>query len=835
MSHTVTPVPNLSDLGPADLAASLDPDVMRRELVEKLYCMQAKFPGVSTMHDHYQALAYVIRDRLMMRWVLSASTYLEKRSRTVAYMSAEYLLGPQLGQAILALGCEEAVRKALSQVGLELEPLLEYEGEPALGNGGLGRLAACYMDSLATLDIPAIGYGIRYEFGIFEQAIEHGGQRERTDKWLRLGWPWAVARPEINFTVGFGGQTLHEVDRNGRYRVRWVPARIVLGTPHDVPAPGYRTSTTNFFRFWQAVAPESFDFQAFNVGDYLSSVHAKIVSENITKVLYPNDESPQGKQLRLEQQFFFVSCSLQDMIRLYRQRMPSMDNFHEKFAVQMNDTHPAIAVAELMRLLIDMHHMDWDQAWSITTKTCAYTNHTLMPEALETWPLELFARTLPRHLEIIYEINRRFLDEVARKFPGDEARLARMSLIDERDGKRVRMAHLATVGSHTVNGVAALHSRLLGESVLRDFAELWPEKLTNVTNGVTPRRFVRLANPKLSALLDEAVGPEWVKHLDLLQGLERFADDASFRERWRAAKRANKDRLAQVLFDKGLDLDPARLLDVQVKRIHEYKRQHLNLLHVVAQYARILDGQPPAMPRTILLGGKAAPGYAMAKLVIRLAHAISTTLEADPAVRRWLRVVFVPNFNVKQGELVYPAADLSEQISTAGMEASGTGNMKLSLNGALTIGTLDGANVEIREAVGAEHFILFGLTAEEIAQRKAGGYMPREVLASDAELTRALTLIRSGHFAPREPDLFEPLVASLAGRDPFFVLADFRAYAAAHDEVAQRWADVDGWTRSSILNVARMGGFSSDRAIADYAKRIWKVDAVDVDAPHGAR
>jgi glycogen phosphorylase len=815
------PLDNVRD----ESVAGLDAASIRRDFVEKLFCMQAKFPGVSTQHDHYQALAYVIRDRVLHRWVESAHSYLDRARRTVAYLSAEYLLGPQLGHNILALGVEKATREALATLNVHLDDLIEHEVEPALGNGGLGRLAACFMDSMATRDIPAIGYGIRYEFGIFEQAIKNGAQTERTDKWLRLGCPWIVARPEINFAVGLGGHTEHFTDDAGKYRVRWVPARVVVGTPNDIPVLGYGTPTTNFLRLWSALAPESFDLHAFNTGDYLKAVHEKIVSENITKVLYPNDESPQGKRLRLEQQYFFVSCSLQDMIRLYRQRIPSLEGFHQKFAIQLNDTHPAVAVAELMRLLIDDNEMTWEQAWSITTQTFAYTNHTLMPEALETWPLDLFASVLPRHLEIIYEINRRFLEEVRAKFPGDEARVSRMSLIDERHGRRVRMANLATVGSHTVNGVAAIHSRLLCETVLRDFAEMWPEKMTNVTNGVTPRRFVLLSNPSLSSLITEAIGNTWPRDLEQLTRLEPFADDAAFRARWRAVKHGNKVRLDKLLAPLGLGFDPAALLDVQVKRIHEYKRQHLNLLHAITLYARIKNGhKTPEVPRTILFGGKAAPGYFMAKLIIRAIHAVAQRIADDPEARKLLKLVFVPNFNVKNGEHVYPAADLSEQISTAGMEASGTGNMKLSLNGALTIGTLDGANVEIREAVGAENFFLFGLTAEEVAMHKARGHRPRDRVDADPELAQAIELLARGHFSPGDQDLFAPLVSSLVERDPFLVLADYRAYVDRQADVERAWlASGDRWTKTAILNVARVGRFSSDRAIAEYAARIWRV------------
>lgn len=818
----ITTLPPLSAELDEDLGVALDAASIRRDFVEKLYCMQAKFPGVSTPFDHYQALAYTIRDRLLHRWVKSAHTYLGRTSRTVAYLSAEFLLGPQLGHNILALGAMDNAREAMSALGIELDALLEDEVEPALGNGGLGRLAACFMDSLATLNIPAIGYGIRYEYGIFEQTIRDGAQSEKTDKWLRLGCPWMVARPEITFPVGFGGRTESGTDAEGRYFVRWIPERTVLGTPNDIPVLGYGTNNTNFLRLWQALAPESLDLSAFNVGDYLRAVHDKIVSENITKVLYPNDDSPQGKKLRLEQQYFFVCCSLQDMIRLYLQRMPSLDNFHEKFAVQLNDTHPSLAIPELMRLLVDEYRMDWDRAWAITGKTFSYTNHTLLPEALETWPLDLFASVLPRHLELIYEINSRFLASARKKWPNDQARIARLSLIDERGGRRVRMANLATVGSHTVNGVAAIHSRLLRETVLHDFAELTPEKMSNVTNGVTPRRFLQLSNPRLAALISEAIGDGWTRDLEALSGLEKVADDAAFREKWRAVKQANKARLSKVLASRGLALDPELFLDVQVKRIHEYKRQLLNLLHAVTCYQRIKAGREPRMPRTILFAGKAAPGYFMAKLVIRLIHEVARKVEEDPAVRRWIKIIFVPNFNVKNGEKIYPAADLSEQISTAGMEASGTGNMKLTMNGALTIGTLDGANVEIRDAVGAENFFLFGLTAEQVAAAKAQGHRPLDYFQRDAELRAAIELIAAG------ADDFAPVVRGLLEHDPFLVLADYRGYIEAQSAVEAEFLAPDRWTRKSILNVARVGRFSSDRSIREYAANIWKVDPVPV-------
>jgi len=807
------------DLRPGDDAAAL-----RKDLLAKLSFELAKFPAVATVNDQFLAFAFAIRDRVLHRWVAASRTYLEGKHRSVIYLSAEFLIGPQLGANLLALGLRDVARDALDSLGISLDELIEHEEEPGLGNGGLGRLAACYIESMATLDIPAIGHGLRYEFGIFDQDIRDGWQVERTDRWLRNGNPWEVRRYEIEHPVGFGGHTQHTVDDHGRLRVRWLPDRRVKGIPYDVPIAGYATQSTSFLRLWSAVADEEFDLDAFQVGEYWRAVDQKIRSETLTKVLYPNDSSPAGKQLRLEQQYFFVACALQDCIRLLLQRTTIRD-FATKFAVQLNDTHPALAVPELMRLLIDVHDLGWDEAWDLVRRSVAYTNHTLLPEALETWPLPLIARLLPRHLEIIYEINRRFLDEVRARFPGDDARLARMSVIGEDGDKQVRMAHLATIASHHVNGVAALHSRLLCETVLRDFAELWPARFTNVTNGVTPRRFLGLANPRLSALITEAIGEGWLRDLDRLRGLEALADDAAFQERWQDLKLANKTDLASWLGQtSGLACDPAALLDVHCKRIHEYKRQHLNLLHAIALLERIRRGEDIGVPRTILFAGKAAPAYRAAKLIIRLAHGVAAAIAADPRARDRLRVVFVPDFNVKNAQRIYPAADLSEQISTAGMEASGTGNMKLTLNGALTIGTLDGANVEIREAVGAEQFFLFGLTAEQVVARRAD-YRPADELA-DPELARVIELLAGGEFAPGDRGLFAPLVDDLIHRDRFFVLADFRAYADSQRQVEALWKTPTAWTRASILNTARAGRFSSDRSIREYAQAIWKVAPV---------
>ena len=810
----------------------MDAQAIRKDYLEKLLCEQGKFLAVATLNDHYLALAQVVRDRLLMRWIHTVHTYFEQQSRTVAYLSAEFLLGPQLGQNLLCLGLEAAVREALTTLPHSLDVLLAYEEEPGLGNGGLGRLAACYMDSLATLNIPAIGYGLRYEYGIFDQEIRDGQLVEIADKWLRLGFPWEISRPDILLPVGFGGSTQHYTDAHGRFRVRWTPEWVVKGTPYDTPVLGYGTYNANFVRLWQAVASESFDFQAFNAGDYYGAVEAKVRSETISKVLYPNDAALPGKQLRLEQQYLLVACSLRDMLRLYMQRQKSLTGFADKFAIQLNDTHPTLAILELMRLLVDEHELEWDAAWEVTRRCFGYTNHTLLPEALEKWGLPLFGRLLPRHLELVLEINRRFLADVRARYPNDEARVERMSLIDEQGERSVRMANVASLGSHAVNGVAALHTDLLKQTVLRDFAELYPERFLNVTNGVTPRRFLALANPGLAQLITGAIGSGWLTDLEQLRGIEPLAEDSGFVQEWKRVKHANKQRLSdhatQVL---GHPLDPSTLFDVQVKRIHEYKRQVLNLLHALTLLQRIQRGQLPRVRRTLIFAGKAAPGYVMAKLAIRLIHGVADAIERDTEARKWLQVTFIPDFNVKVAEKIYPAADLSEQISTAGKEASGTGNMKLSLNGALTIGTLDGANVEIRERVGADNFFLFGLTADGVQQLKAHGYRPAELPQRDPELRGVLELIGSGALSDGDDQRYAPLLRSLTELDEYCVLADYRSYLEAQARVEEAFLDPDRWARQAIVTVARMGYFSSDRSVQEYCEKIWRVPAVTVGAP----
>ncbi len=796
---------------------------LKTAILGQLRFRQGRLPEVATRNDWYLAVANTVRDRLFHRWIDTLQRF-DRAPRAVAYLSAEFLTGPHLGNHLVNLGLESSMREATRELDLDLEAILAQEEEPGLGNGGLGRLAACFLDSLATLEIPAIGYGIRYEYGIFDQEIRDGWQVETTDNWLRFGNPWEIVRTEMARDVGFGGRTEWYRDANGRERVRWLPERIVRGIACDTPVSGYKVDHVGLLRLWKAEAAEAFDLAAFGHGDYYGAVERKVSSENLSKVLYPNDEVAAGKRLRLEQQHFFVSCSLQDMLALGSLRKLPPEAIARTFAVQMNDTHPSLAVAELMRLLVDVHGMEWDPAWETTRATLAYTNHTLLPEALETWPLPLFQSVLPRHLEIVLEVNRRFLEGVRVRFPADEARVARMSLIDEGGERKVRMAHLATVGSHTVNGVAALHSQLLVRDVLHDFHELEPGKFVNVTNGVTPRRWMVLANPALAALITESIGEGWISRCeDELARLEPFADDPAFLDRWRRVKNENKRRLAALLRERtGLVADPDSLFDVQVKRIHEYKRQHLNVLHVIALHQRALRGVD-ILPRTFVFGGKAAPGYRLAKLVIRLIHGVAEAVAGDPAARDRLRVAFVPDFNVRTGERIYPAADLSEQISTAGKEASGTGNMKFAMNGALTIGTLDGANVEIREAVGAENFFLFGLTADEVRAKQAAGYDPRSFVEKDPELSAALELVADGRYSRGDRDLFRPLLDALLGKDEFLVLADFAAYAASQDEVAKAFADRRSWDRASVLNAARVGRFSSDRSIREYAEKVWKI------------
>jgi glycogen phosphorylase len=815
---------------PKDERTALDKEAIKNSFLDDLFYMQGKFAALATRNDYYMALAYAVRDRMLQRWISTAATYTREASRTVAYLSAEFLMGPHLGNNLLNLGITDTVRKGMAELGLNLEDLLRQEEEPGLGSGGLGRLAACFIDSLATLEIPSLGYGIRYEFGIFQQQIVDGWQIEKTDKWLRYGNPWELARPEWAVSVKFGGTTEHYVDDRECPRVRWMPHKIVHGVPYDTLILGYRTNTANTLRLWSAEAPESFDFAAFNSGDYYGAVNQKVTSENLSKVLYPNDEQLRGKELRLEQQYFFVSCSIQDMFRIVRTQGVSLEQFHEKFAVQLNDTHPAIAIAELMRLLIDDYAVSWAEAWNVTTRTFAYTNHTLLPEALERWPLEVFGRVLPRHLQIVYDINAHFLEEVRMRFLGDEDRIRRMSIIDESDQRYVRMAHLACIGSHSINGVAGLHTELLKRDVLRDFYELWPQKFSNKTNGVTPRRWLALSNPLLAELITEHIGTGWIKDLAELRRLEPLAEDAGFRARWRDIKLENKRSLAALALERtGIRIDPNSMYDVLVKRIHEYKRQHLKVLHIVSLYHGLKSNPGlPVVPRTFIFGGKAAPGYHLAKLMIKMITSVGDVINRDPDMRGRLKVVFLPNFNVTNGQHVYPAADLSEQISTAGKEASGTGNMKFCMNGALTIGTLDGANIELREEIGAENFFLFGLSAEEVLALKSRGYRPMDYYAANPQLREVIDLLRSGFFTRGDSALLQPLMDNLMQYDPYMLFADFAAYVECQEKVSAAYRDPEHWTRMAILNTARSGTFSSDRSIRDYSRDIWQVEPVPI-------
>jgi starch phosphorylase len=816
-----------------DDRSSLHPKALARAFLDHLLYSEGHTPDAATLRDDFESLALVVRDRLVRRWIHTVRTYDQQNSKRLYYLSAEFLLGRALHNGLISLGIVDEVKKILGDMGLALGDVCEEEPDAGLGNGGLGRLAACFLDSLATLDYPATGYGIRYQFGIFEQIIRDGWQIERPEQWLKYGFnPWEIPRPERSVRVDFYGRTEHVRDADGRLVVRWVDTRGVVGLPFDTPIPGYGTNTVSTLRLWQATASEEFDLGVFNAGDYERAVQDKNASEVISKVLYPNDETIVGKELRLKQEYFFVRCALADIVARHLRLNPSLANLPDKAAVQLNDTHPAVAVAELMRILVDEHGMAWEPAWDITRRTVAYTNHTVLQEALERWSVELFGRLLPRHLELIFEINHRFLQEVEARWPGDYGRLANLSLIEDGQNQKVRMAHLALVGAHAVNGVAALHTEILKHGLFRDFHELYPERFSNKTNGVTPRRWLLQCNPRLAALITDRIGPGWARDLAQLERLTPLADDPAFRRAFMAIKRQNKVDLAAFLkAHHGVTLDPDSLFDMQVKRLHEYKRQLLNVLHIIALYHRVRrDPAALTVPRTFLFGAKAAPGYAVAKMVIKLINSVAETIRHDPAVRG-LAVFFVPNYRVSLAERLIPACDLSEQISTAGMEASGTGNMKLSMNGALTIGTLDGANVEIREQVGAEHFFLFGLTAEEVALSRRGFYSGRWAYDHDAELREVLDSLAGGLFSPDDRGRFRPLVEQLLGDDYFRLTADFRSYCDCQRRVDELFRDPDSWARSAILNVARMGYFSSDRTIRQYAHEIWSLSPVAVDVP----
>ncbi|MDP2785117.1 MAG: glycogen/starch/alpha-glucan phosphorylase [Sulfurimicrobium sp.] len=799
-------------------------DSVKQSLTNHLIFSIGKDPITATERDWFFTLANVVRDRLIERWMETMRRYYEHDAKRVYYLSMEFLIGRSLMNSVLNIGFIDEVRQACIDAGIELDRVSELEFDAALGNGGLGRLAACFLDSMATIGLPGYGMGIRYEYGMFNQKIENGWQVEHPDNWLRYGNPWEFPRPEVLYPVKFSGRVVQYSDEHGRLHHHWVDTDEVMAMAYDTPTPGFGVNTVNNMRLWSAKASRDFDLKYFNEGNYIKAVEDKNESENLSKVLYPDDTTAMGRELRLKQQYFFVSASLQDILYRFRKHHDSFDELPDKVAIQLNDTHPSIAIPELMRLLIDAHYLKWDHAWDITSRTFAYTNHTLMPEALETWPVSLFEAVLPRHLQIIFEINQRFLQGVMHRFPGDTELLRRMSIIDESHGRRVRMAHLAIVGSHHVNGVAQIHSDLMKTTIFSDFERYYPGKLINITNGITPRLWLNQANPRLAQLITRRIGKGWITDLSQLRQLAKLADDPAFQAEFRAVKRANKEKLAAIVAHKlHLEVNPDSLFDVHVKRIHEYKRQLLNVLHVITLYNRIRT--TPALevvPRTVVFAGKAAPGYAMAKLVIKLINDVADIVNHDPATRGLLKVAFLPNYDVSSASEIIPAADLSQQISTAGTEASGTGNMKLALNGALTIGTLDGANVEMREEVGAENIFIFGLTAEEVASTKNEGYDPWSHYHGNSELKWALDMIASGYFSPDQADRFQPIFHTLTrGGDHYLLLADYNSYIAAQERVDALYRHPAQWTRCAILNVAGMGKFSSDRTIAEYAEKIW--------------
>lgn len=809
----------------------MDAEALRKSFVHHLEYSLGKDDYSSTLQDCYASISLTARDRLMERWIKTQQTYHKKHAKRIYYLSLEFLIGRTLGNSLINLGLYGEASKAVKELGYSLEELREKEWDAGLGNGGLGRLAACFMDSLATMEIPAVGYGIRYDYGIFFQNIKNGYQVETPDNWLRLGNIWEFPRPEYSYLVNFYGRTEVYHDAAGQTRRRWVDAEEIVAMAYDTPVPGYNNNTVNNLRLWSAKSTREFDLNYFNDGDYIKAVAAKSVSENITKVLYPNDNNFEGKELRLKQEYFFVSATIQDIIRRYKNEHKDFSEFSDQVAIQLNDTHPAISIAELMRTFVDQEGLPWDAAWEITVKTYGYTNHTVLPEALERWPVDLMARVLPRHLEIIHEINRRFLEELAALHPGDQDMVRELSIIEEGPVKKVRMANLAIVGSHSVNGVAALHSDILKASLFKDFFRLWPEKFNNKTNGITQRRWLRLCNPELASLMDSSIGKKWTVDLFELKKLEALSTDAGFQKKWSGIKKANKEFLAGYILQRNnIVINTDSMFDIQVKRLHEYKRQLLNVLHVITLYNRITDNpDKDVVPRTVIFAGKAAPGYHMAKLIIKLINSIGERVNADPRVGDKLKVVFLRNYAVSNAEKIIPAADLSEQISTAGTEASGTGNMKFSLNGALTIGTLDGANIEIMEEVGLENIFIFGMNAEEVTTLKNSSYNPLQYYNGDAELRRVIDQIKDGHFSSENPSLFKPIVDSLLYHDTYMLLADYASYVACQERVSEAYKDRKRWLQMSILNTARMGKFSSDRTIQEYCDDIWGVKPVGIN------
>jgi starch phosphorylase len=814
----------------SDYHKGMDARAFAQSVENHLKYSLGRHKNAATLHEQYWSVALAVRDRLVDRWIATQGTYIAKDVKRAYYLSMEYLPGRLLRNSIVNLGLAAEFQEAIQELGFDGPEILDAEPDMGLGNGGLGRLASCLLDSWATLQMPVMGYGLRYEFGMFRQTLRDGAQAEEPDYWLRLGSPWEISRPAFSFPVKLYGNVIWGAFPDGRPRREWVNAQELWAVPSDVPIPGYANNTVNLLRLWAARGTDLFDLEYFNSGDYIRAIERAATSENITKILYPNDKTSMGLELRLRQEFFLASASLQDVVRRYKLAHKDFDAFPDRVALQINDTHPAVSVAELMRLLIDVEGVEWDKAWKIVQGVFGYTNHTLMPEALEKWPVELFGRVLPRHLEIVYEINHRHLQEVSRRWPGDVERLRHVSVIEEGRDKFVRMAHLAVVASHAVNGVSALHGELLRTRLFPEFDEMYPGKFTSKTNGITPRRWLLACNPRLADLIGSKIGSDWPVDLDQLRLLAPLADDASFRADWRAVKLRNKERLAALVSaHSGVAVDPAALTDVQVKRIHEYKRQLLNLLRVVDLANRMKEpGGADLAPRTVLFGGKAAPAYEMAKLIIRLINGVAGVVNRDPALNGRLKVVFLENYGVSLAETVIPAADLSEQISTAGMEASGTGNMKFSLNGALTIGTLDGANIEIREEVGAENFFLFGLTAAEVEAVRKGGYDPRREVEKNPRLARVLAMIADGSFSGGDRGRYQPLLDALYRTDWFLVLKDFDAYVAAQSDVDRAWRDPERWTRMSVLNTAGMGKFSCDRTALEYANDIFKLAPVPV-------
>ncbi len=812
----------------------MDADSLHRSIANRLMFSIGKDPSSATPLDWFISVVYSVRERLIERWMQTMQAYERENTKRVYYLSLEFLIGRVLTNNLLNTGLMEPCRQALTAMGQNLDSLREVESEAALGHGGLGRLAACFLDSMATGNIPGYGYGIRYEYGMFNQKIEQGVQVEHPDNWLRYGNPWEFRRPEVLYPVKFYGHVVDYKDEHGQPRHHWVDADEVLAMAYDILIPGYGADTVQNLRLWSAKATRDFVLKYFNEGDYIKAVEDKNESENLSKVLYPNDQTPIGRELRLKQQYFFVSASLQDILFRHTRSHEPPETLPDKVAIQLNDTHPAVAIPELMRILIDGHNFPWEKAWDITVRTFSYTNHTLLPEALETWPVGLFERMLPRILQIIYEINHRFLKEVHHRYPGDNELARRLSIIDESRDRKIRMAYLAVVGSHKVNGVAKLHTLLMKKGVFADHDRFFPDRFVSITNGITPRRWLHQANPRLARLISSRIGDGWVRDLDQIARLVPLAGDPDFQEEFRRVKRANKERLARYIHDTlHIQVNADSMFDVQIKRVHEYKRQLLNVLHIITLYNRLkADPSLDRVPRTVILSGKAAPAYTLAKLIIKLIHDVADLVNHDPAIGDRLKVIFIPNYDVSIAEEIIPACDLSEQISTVGTEASGTGNMKMALNGGLIIGTMDGANIEIHEAVGKENIFVFGLTLEEAEQLRRTGYNPRRLHDSNPELRQVLDMIRSGYFSPDAPDRFQPIVDSLLRHgDHYLLLADYAPYVACQETVDRVYRDPAEWTRRAILNVAHMGRFSSDRAIREYAEKVWGVHPISPAAP----